>query len=114
MTDLTDRPDLGSTEAAVRACVNLISLATHTDEELLAYWLDCYYQLRVAHERRASTPTFQELMERFGGPSRTLARTEEKVESPQPAARQVPHDVEAEEAEKPEPPAAQKKNTGLR
>ena len=113
MNEKTDRPDLGSTEAAVRACVNLISLATHTDEEHLAYWLDCYYQLRVAHERRASTPTFQELMERFSGPSRTPAPTEEKVESPQPAARQEPHDVEAEESERPEAVAAQKK-TGLR
>ena len=50
MAEITDRPELGTTEAAVRACVNLIALATHTDEEHLAYWLDCYYQLRVAHE----------------------------------------------------------------
>ena len=110
MSETNDRPELGTTEAAVRACVNLISMATHTDEELLAYWLDCYYQLRVAHERRASTPTFREFMEIFGEPSRTLAHTEEEVKSPQPAARQMPHDVEAEEAERPEPPAAQKKN----
>ena len=103
------RPELGTTEAAVRSCVNLIALATHTDEEHLAYWLDCYYQLRVAHERRASTPTFHEFMEMFGGPSTTSSPAED-VKSTQPAARQMPHDVEAEEGERPEPPAAQKKN----
>ena len=113
MDEKTERPELGTTEAAVRSCVNLIALATHTDEEHLAYWLDLYYQTRVAHERRASTPTFQEFMETFGEPSRTLAHTEEGVESPQPAARQMPHDVEAEEAEKTEAAAAQKNRAPL-
>ena len=46
-----ERPALGSPEAAVRSIVNLISLATHTDEDKLAYWLDAYYQLRAAYER---------------------------------------------------------------
>ena len=57
-----ERPELGTTEAAVRACVNLISLATHTDEELLAYWLDLHYQTRVAHERRARPLSLEEIM----------------------------------------------------
>ena len=108
MNENEQRPELGTTEAAVRSCVNLIALATHTDEEHLAYWLDCYYQLRVAHERRAKTPTFHEFMEMFGGPSTTPSPAED-VKSTQPAARQMPHDVEAEEGERPEPPAAQKK-----
>ena len=50
MDEKTERPELGTTEAAVRSCVNLIALATHTDEEHLAYWLDLYYQTRVSHE----------------------------------------------------------------
>ena len=50
MDEKNERPELGTTEAAVRSCVNLISLATHTDEEHLAYWLDLYYQTRVSHE----------------------------------------------------------------
>ena len=119
-----ERPALGTTEAAVRACVNLIALATHTGEEHLAYWLDCYYQLRVAHEgmvfkRRpialedlrispVAADLAQAYMEEFGGPSRAPAPAED-VKSTQPAARQMPHDVEAEESERPEPPAAQKK-----
>lgn len=50
MNETNERPELGTTEAAVRSCVNLIALATHTDEEHLAYWLDLYYQTRVSHE----------------------------------------------------------------
>ena len=141
MNETRERPELGTTEAAVRSCVNLIALATHTDEEHLAYWLDCYYQLRVAHEglvkRRplvledlrispVAADLAQAYAEAFAGPSRTpapteedaratarVAPTEETVEAPRPAARQMPHDVEAEESERPEAAAAQKK-TGLR
>ena len=125
MDEKTERPELGTTEAAVRSCVNLIALATHTDEEHLAYWLDCYYQLRKAHEGLIKKRSMEDLMimpvtadlaqaysEAFGG-RQVAAPTEETVEAPQPAARQMPHVVEAEEAERPEPPAAQKK-TGLR
>lgn len=57
-----ERPELGTTEAAVRACVNLIALATHTGEDNLAYWLDLYYQTRVAHEKTAPTLDFSQLM----------------------------------------------------
>lgn len=88
MTETNERPELGTTEAAVRSCVNLIALATHTDEEHLAYWLDCYYQLRVAHEglvkRRplvledlrispVAADLAQAYAEAFAGPSRTPA-----------------------------------------
>ena len=74
-----ERPALGSPEAAVRSIVNLISLATHTDEEKLAYWLDAYYQAREAFEigRR---PTIDDLMilgKRGDGPSRAPAPAEE-------------------------------------
>lgn len=80
-----ERPALGSPEAAVRSIVNLISLATHTDEEKLAYWLDAYYQAREAFEigRR---PTIDDLMilgKRDDGPSRAPAPTEaDKAEVP--------------------------------
>ena len=47
-------PELGTTEAAVRSFVNLFALATKLNEEQLAYWLDCYYQIRAAHEKAAA------------------------------------------------------------
>lgn len=62
MSETIERPVLGTTEAAVRSCVNLIALATHTDEEHLAYWLDLYYQTRVAHERRPLPMSLEEYM----------------------------------------------------
>ena len=83
-----ERPALGSPEAAVRSIVNLISLATHTDEEKLAYWLDAYYQAREAFEigRR---PTIDDLMilgKRGDGPSRAPAPAEEPEGGQQVAA----------------------------
>lgn len=113
MTETDLRPVLGSTEAAVRACVNLIALATHTDEDHLAYWLDLYYQTRCRHECRASTPTFHEFMEMLGSPSMASAPTEETVEAPQPAAPAAPLASSRgamSEGGSPETPAAAKKN----
>ena len=41
---------LGSTEAAVRSCVSMLAALTSQREEILAYWLDLYYQVRRAYE----------------------------------------------------------------
>lgn len=41
---------LGTTEAAVRSCVSVIAAVTAQSEEILAYWLDLYYQVRRAYE----------------------------------------------------------------
>lgn len=42
---------LGSAEAAVRSCVSLMAAVMGQREELLAYWLDLYYQVRCVYER---------------------------------------------------------------
>ena len=47
-----DMPALGSTEAAVRSYVNLFCKATGLREDVTAYWLDCYYQIRSMHEEK--------------------------------------------------------------
>ena len=59
MNDTTPAPAIGSPEAAVRSCINLIATATDLREEQLAYWLDMYYQLRRAYEAEAAQPTDQ-------------------------------------------------------
>lgn len=46
-----DLPELGTSEAALCSCVNLISRATGQPEKLLAYWLDLYYQIRKMQEQ---------------------------------------------------------------
>ena len=47
---------LGTTEAAVRSCVRLISAVTCQPEKLCAYYLDLYYQVRRAYEREHEEP----------------------------------------------------------
>ena len=51
MTD--KKPAIGTTEAAVRSCVSLMAAVLGQSEELLAYWMDLYYQVRCAYEREA-------------------------------------------------------------
>lgn len=51
-------PELGSTEAAVRSYVNLFCKATGLKEDVTAYWLDCYYQIRKMHEKQKEEPIF--------------------------------------------------------
>lgn len=53
--DEEDLP-LGTTEAAVRSCVRLISAVTCQPEKLCAYYLDLYYQVRRAYEREHEEP----------------------------------------------------------
>lgn len=50
------RPELGTAEAAVLAFVNVLANAMEMKEEQLAYWLDCYYQLRRHYERELGAP----------------------------------------------------------
>lgn len=42
---------IGTPEAAVRSCVSLIAAVTAQREEVMAYWLDLYYQVRTQYER---------------------------------------------------------------
>lgn len=69
-----ERPELGTTEAAVRSCVNLIALATHTDEEHLAYWLDLYYQVRSRHEKEMTPLDFSDLLVKVEEPDPVMVK----------------------------------------
>lgn len=57
-------PKLGTTEAAVRSCVSVIAAVTAQREDVLAYWLDLYYQVRCAYEaeRRHEDPAVHNLI----------------------------------------------------
>lgn len=50
---------IGTREAAVLSCVNVIAAVTAQREDQLAYWLDLYYQVRLAYEREAHPEQFQ-------------------------------------------------------
>ncbi len=43
-------PEIGTPEAAVQSCVNLLAKVTNIPESKLAYYLDMYYQLREQAE----------------------------------------------------------------
>lgn len=43
-------PEIGTPEAAVQSCVNLLAVVTGIPEAKLAYYLDMYYQLRDVYE----------------------------------------------------------------
>lgn len=55
---------LGTTEAAVRSCVSIIAAVTAQREEVLAYWLDLYYQVRRAYEIDQKNETDPQLIRR--------------------------------------------------
>lgn len=59
MAELEKQTTLGTREAAVLSCVNVIAAVTAQREELLAYWLDLYYQVRLAYERETHPEQFQ-------------------------------------------------------
>ena len=58
MAELEKQTTLGTREAAVLSCVNVIAAVTAQREELLAYWLDLYYQVRLAYEREIHPERF--------------------------------------------------------
>ena len=58
MAELEKQTTLGTREAAVLSCVNVIAAVTAQREELLAYWLDLYYQVRLAYEREIHPEQF--------------------------------------------------------
>lgn len=97
MSDMIEEnklPDLGTPEAAVQTCVNLISRATEQPEDRLAYWLDLYYQVRSAYEdeekRQRQLRRFQDY---FGIPR----QDEPKADAPELSAQ--PTDAPAPPAE---------------
>ena len=58
MADARKEMIIGTREAAVLSCVNVIAAVTSQREELLAYWLDLYYQVRLAYEREIHPEQF--------------------------------------------------------
>ena len=89
MNETRERPELGTTEAAVRSCVNLIALATHTDEEHLAYWLDLYYQTRKAHEKATKPLELEDLLVKAEEPDPVIVKLGELDYKIETAARAV-------------------------
>ena len=67
---------IGTREAAVLSCVNVIAAVTAQREELLAYWLDLYYQVRNRHEFEHAL-TLDDMVVKTEGPDPVMARLDE-------------------------------------
>jgi len=97
MTDDISLPELGTPEAAVQTCVNLISRATGQPEDRLAYWLDLYYQVRSAYEsEEARRQQAQRDMDTIRALCRPRMTDKPQAETPAPPAEP--------EGSPPEPP----------
>lgn len=97
-------PELGTAEAAVRSCVNLISRATGQPEQLLAYWLDLYFQVRLKLE--------QPHPEALIAPSQPPSYLRKAMEDASTAIKDAAAEAfqAAESAARKEPPAPPKKS----
>ena len=108
---------LGTTEAAVRSCVSIIAAVTDQREEVLAYWLDLYYQVRRAYEiesrreddpqlirREDLYPVMRELM-KDALKSTAKERSKERRATGQSGPSRSPALTDAAEAEDEEPEA---------
>lgn len=114
MKDSVDCCPLGTPEAAVRSCVSVIAAVTEQREEILAYWLDLYYQVRRSYEIAQGTeedprlirredvyPVMRDLMRdalkssaREEAESRVKAQAAEKKRRQTPFKRQVAEELE--------------------
>lgn len=117
MAETMEQLPLGTTEAAVRSCVSVIAAVTAQREEILAYWLDLYYQVRRAYEieqereedprlirREDLYPVMRELMrdafksiakEQAQARAEIKAAEAKKTRSQTPFKRQVADELEA-------------------
>lgn len=100
-------PRIGTSEAAVLACVDLIARAVQISEERVAYYLDLYYQTRSRYESEngASLDTLSCRLESIEGKLDGLT-VAVKVEGEAPAAEAAPDEPEKKPRRKPTPPAA--------
>lgn len=100
-----DLPDLGTREAAVESCVSLIAGMCGQSEAIIHYWLDLYYQVRLAYEieeeQRRRRVGIKLDTEQINRALDALGRMSERAAAPVKGDAQ---DVEKEEAA-PEAPA---------
>ena len=92
---------IGTPEAAVRSCVSLVAAVTAQREELIAFWLDLYYQVRTQYEKSRKTEgdtisrkelaaMMRDLMQQTlqgEAPGRTSKKAEKKPPEKKPAPR---------------------------
>lgn len=91
-----EKPEIGTSEAAVLTVVELIARAAQMSEQHMAYWLDLYYQVRSRREKEMTPLDFSELMVKVEEPDPVLVRLDrieakfnEILSTPQPTGLSV-------------------------
>ena len=97
----TELPELGTSEAALEGCVDLIARMCGRPVGIVRYWLDAYYQLRLGYE---------------AGKAQRRLREGERLRAFEAAMRRLRDEAAAQEADEavpaPQPetePAAEEK-----
>lgn len=81
-------PELGTSEAAIKGCVNLIASRCGESEEVVHYWLDLYFQVRLAacvnaDRRRRDAELIKRIPQVFGTPAEKGQDAEEECPAPE-------------------------------
>lgn len=103
-------PPLGSAEAAVQSCVSLIASMSNQPENVMAYWLDLYYQVRAVYEHQVAeqverTLRHEDLLPALRALWQEVMRSPEAEAKPEPVA--AGSEPEAEPAPEPKDKTAQ-------
>lgn len=97
-----DLPKLGTREAALRGCVDLIARMCGKPEHVVGYWLDLYFQTRLAYQveedqRRHKAELIKRIPELFGAPEDKIRQAEKEAPMRETGADDPDAGTEAEE-----------------
>ena len=81
-----DYPAIGSAEAAVKSCVNLIAGMCGKPDQIMHYWLDLDYQVRLAYEQESAESGARKAADRAGQASQREQAEEGEDDGAEPSA----------------------------
>ena len=88
MPRLVKPPELGTKAAALEGCVDLIARMCGKPETVVRYWLDLYFQTRLAYaveqeQRRREAQLIERIPQVFGAPEKATQEPEQAAPAPQ-------------------------------
>ena len=98
----TKDPELGTKEAALKGCVDLIARMCGKPEPIVSLWLDLYFQTRLAYaveeeQRRHKAELIKRIPELFGAPEDKIRKADKEAPMRETSADDPDAGTEAEE-----------------
>ena len=95
-------PELGTKAAALEGCVDLIARMCGKPETVVRYWLDLYFQTRLAYaveqeQRRREAQLIERIPQVFGAPKEGAQESEKSAPAPEAQADEAPAEAKAEQ-----------------